>query len=183
VFTNTIDTTDPTSRIKKVKAKKGSCKKLSVAWAGEDTGAGVRFFDVEVAKSGSRYVPLRSRSTAKKAKKVKLKGAGAYVFRSTATDGAGHVEGTASGLWEQVVKSAKKKGNSLVLSIDKGAAQALGAKSLAAKAGKRKAKSKKVPSKLAIKGLKRGGYNVALSAKTEGGTLKAGRGVAMCGGK
>jgi hypothetical protein len=102
------------------------------------------------------------------------------VFRSTATDGAGHVEAIAAELWEQVVKSAKKSGNGLTLTIDKGAAKDLGVKSLAAKAGKRKAKSKGVPSKLTLRGLGKGGHSVALEAKTADGTLKDSRGVALC---
>ena len=180
-YTNTIDTTDPTSRIRKAKAKGGSCRKLKVGWKGADTGAGVRFFEIEVAKQGGTYVAVRSR-TREKSAKVKLPGAGAFVFRSIATDGAGHVEATATGLWEQVVRSVKASGRQLVVSIDKRGAKDLGVKSLEVKGGKGGKKvAKKLPSKITINGVKTGGNAVALKAKTKSGAkLGETRTVAFC---
>ena len=179
VFTNTIDTTDPTSRIRKAKAKGGSCQKLKVGWKGADTGAGVRFYEIEVAKQGRSYVSVRSR-TRQKSAKVKLAETGAFVFRSIATDGAGHVEATEAGLWEQVVKSVKTSGRGLVLSIDKRAAKDLGVKSLEVN-GANKVAAKGLPSKITINGVKVGGNAIALKAKTKsGGKLNEKRVVAFC---
>jgi hypothetical protein len=96
-FVNTIDTSTPSSRIRSVKragpAKGGSrsCRKIKAAWSGTDTGSGVRYYDVYVARDKGKFVPWRLH-TSRRSGAYRPQKRGVYRFRSVATDGVGHVE-------------------------------------------------------------------------------------------
>lgn len=92
-FVNRIDTSTPSSRIRSVKpAKRGSrsCRKLKVAWSGTDTGSGVRYFNVYVARNKGKFVLWRH--TSRRSATYSARTRGSYRFRTVATDGVGHVE-------------------------------------------------------------------------------------------
>jgi hypothetical protein len=182
-FSNTIDDTPPTSEIKSIKAKKGSCANLAVQFAGKDKGAGIAYRDLYVSRNGKAYEPWRLRTTKKKGTYGTRK-AGAYAFLSIATDGAGHSEESAEGLWDALVKGVKRTGSgSLVISFDRKAAKQGKVKSLRVSIdGRKRGKGGKVPGKLTARGLRAGGHEIALKAKLKGKpkTAKDSRAVASC---
>jgi hypothetical protein len=102
-FVNTIDTTKPSSRIKSVKrafktkrrgsakSRRRACRNLTVKWAGKDTGAGVFYFDVYVARNRGKFNLWRFQ-TQRRSARYRAPGRGVYRFRSVATDGVGHVQ-------------------------------------------------------------------------------------------
>jgi hypothetical protein len=199
-FTNTIDSTPPTSTIKSIKPKpskgktagaskkgkgkkKPSCAKLAVKYGGKDKGAGIAMRDIYVSRDGKPYEPWRLDTTKKKDTYVAKK-AGAYAFLSIATDGAGYEEQSGSGLWDAIVKGVKRKGSKLQVSFDKKVAKQGGIKKLSVTFdGKKVGKGGKVPAKLTVKKAKTGGHKVALKAKLKKGTSKDQRVVASCPGK
>jgi sugar lactone lactonase YvrE len=181
-YSNGIDTTPPTSKIKSAKASKGTCEKLKVKFAGSDAGAGIAYRNVTVSRNGKAYEPWRAQ-TPNKSEMYSAKKAGAYTFRSEAIDGVGNAEvGVTGGLWDSIVKSVKRKGDKLQMKLDKAAAKALGLKKFEVTAnGKKKASSKKVPGKVAFAGLKTGGNAIGLKAKTKAGAkVSETRVVAFC---
>jgi hypothetical protein len=185
-FSNTIDDTPPRSEIKSIKAKGGSCSKLAVKFGGKDKGAGIAHRDVFVSRNGKKYEPWRLH-TRKKKGEYGAKKAGAYAFLSVATDGAGHTEESAEGLWDAIVKGVKRTGSSnLVISFDKKAAKQGKVKSLQISVdGRKRGKGGKVPGKLTLRGLRDGGHEIALKAKRKGKpkTVKDDRVVASCPAK
>ena len=180
-YSNGIDTTPPTSKIKSAKAKKGTCEKLKVKFGGTDAGAGIAYRNVTVSRNGKAYEPWRAR-TPNKSEMYSATKAGACTFRSEAIDGVGNAEvGTTGGFFDTYVKSVKRKGDRLQVTFNKGAAKAAGLKKLAVTAnGKEKASSKKMPKKVTFGGLKTGGNTIALKAKAPGGKLSESRVVAFC---
>jgi hypothetical protein len=182
-FSNTIDTSKPTSAMRSAKAKRGSCRSLALAWSGNDSGAGVRFYDIYASRNGKRYAPFRTQTNLRRATYSTLQD-GAYAFYTVATDGAGNLEAATTGAWDQLVKSVAKRGKRLVLRLNKSAAKKLGVTSVQIKAGKRKKAAKGIPSSLTLGGLKTGGNNLVLVAQTKKGkkraTLRAQRTVAVC---
>jgi hypothetical protein len=92
-FANTIDTSRPTSRVKSVKHKRKGrkCRNLKVTWSGKDTGSGIFYWDVYMARGGGKFKLWRFH-TAKRSARFRASKRGVYRFRSVATDGVGHVE-------------------------------------------------------------------------------------------
>ncbi len=184
VFTNTIDLSRPASGMRSAKPKRASCRSLGLAWSGNDTGAGVRFYDVYVSRNGAQYQPIRAQTNLRKAT-YQATAEGAFAFYTAATDGAGNLEQATAGLWDQLVRSVAKRGNRLVIRLNRAAAKKLGVTSVQVRAGKRKRATKRgIPSSLTLGGLKTGGYNLELVAQTKQGkkraTVRAKRTVAMC---
>jgi hypothetical protein len=92
-FSNRIDTTRPTSRVRSVKhgRRGGKCRRLHVRWSGKDRGAGVFYFDVYVARNRGRFQLWRFHTRKRKAT-YRARSRGLYRFRTVASDGAGHVQ-------------------------------------------------------------------------------------------
>jgi hypothetical protein len=103
-FVNTIDTSTPSSRIRSVKPAKRrsrSCRNVEVAWSGKDTGSGISYYDIYVARAKGKFVLWR-RHTSRRSGTYPARTRGVYRFRSVATDGVGHVEKPRKGAVKQV---------------------------------------------------------------------------------
>jgi hypothetical protein len=182
-WTNTIDGTAPTSRIASARVSRGTCRDLTVTFAGSDRGAGIAHRSVSVSKNGAPYRVWLSGEKSKKGKYRALAD-GAYAFRSIATDGVGYAE-TSSGAWDGIVTKVRKRGSNLTLTFSKRGVKAAGIRSLRVTVdGKRKANLRRVGSSVTLKGVKNGGHTIGLDATARVGgrntTLKDSRVVAMC---
>jgi hypothetical protein len=180
-FVNSIDTSPPKSAIKAAKATRGTCRDLKVKFGGKDKGSGIAMRNVYVSRNGGRYAPWRLR-TKRKSDRYRAVAAGAYVFHSTATDGVGNPEVVNGAIWDTLVKSARKRGDRLVLKLDRKAAKDLRVRKLRLTVnGKRKLALNRVPGKVGLGGLRIGGSKIGLEARMKGNTkLRETRMVAIC---
>jgi hypothetical protein len=182
-FTNTIDGVAPTSRIASARALRGTCQSLRVGFAGRDTGAGIAFRDVFVSRNGAKYSLWRGK-TKRRTDTYRALLDGAYAFRSVATDGVGYSE-RGSGLWDAIVRSARKRGNRLSLALFRGTAKSLKISTLRVFVdGRARGKARKVPATVNLTRLGNGGHRITLQAKVKQGratkTVSDTRVVAMC---
>jgi hypothetical protein len=182
-YVNTIDGTAPRSRIASARARRGSCRDLTVRFAGRDRGAGIAYRDVFVSRNGAPYRLWRARERRRTAKYRAL-AAGAYAFRSVATDGVGFGEATTR-LWDDIVKRARKRGNRLVLTLSRAGVRRRGVRSLRVSVdGRRRANLRKVRSKVTLRRVATGGHAIRLDAGVRRGRrtirVRDTRVVAMC---
>lgn len=179
-YTNTIDGTAPTSRIARVRSKSSrSCRDLRVTFAGRDRGAGIAYRTVSVSRDGARYGVWRARQRAKTAAYRALS-AGAYAFRSVAVDGVGYGE-AGSGLWDQVVRSVRKRGDRLVLSLSRANARRLGLRGLRVTVdGRVRATLSSVPATVGLGRVTTGGHAIRIDGRRAKGGVSDTRMVAMC---
>lgn len=182
-FTNTIDGTAPTSRIAFARAPHGSCRRLRVAFAGRDAGAGIAFRNVFVSRNGARYRLWRGK-TKRRRDTYRALSDGAYAFRSTATDGVGLSE-TGSGLWDAIVRSARKQGDRLVVALYPGTARQLGIRSMRVLVnGRVRTRRRAIAPAVTLTRLRTGGHRVTLEARVRRGrrtiVVRDTRVVAMC---
>jgi hypothetical protein len=99
-FTNTIDTSRPTSKIRSIKRKRRSCRKMTVRWSGKDKGAGVASYEIYVARGKGKFKLWRR--TRRRAATYTAPGRGVYRFRAVATDGAGNVQKSSKKLIKRI---------------------------------------------------------------------------------
>jgi hypothetical protein len=182
-FVNTIDATPPRSRIVRAQARRGSCRNLRVRFGGRDRGAGIAYRVVTVSRDGKPYRVWRARERRRTARYRAL-AAGAYAFRSVATDGAGHGEAT-TGLWDAIVRGARKRGNRLVLTLSRPGVRRRGVRSLRVFVdGRRRAVARRVRSRIVLRGVRTGGHTIRLDAAVRRGRrtvrVRDARVVAMC---
>jgi hypothetical protein len=88
-WTNTIDTTPPSSQVSALAGS--SCSAIEVQWSGADAHSGVRSYDVYVAENGGGFVPWRTQTDETSAVYYGSIGS-SYAFYSVARDAAGNEE-------------------------------------------------------------------------------------------
>jgi hypothetical protein len=94
VWTNTLDTTAPVSRVNSATQRSGTAD-IDLAWSGTDAGAGVARYTVSVAVDGGAFAAWQSDVAATSAVYPGVVGR-AYAFHVTAVDGAGNAEAAKS---------------------------------------------------------------------------------------
>ncbi len=90
VWTNTLDTTAPTSQVTAATAASGRAD-VAVTWAGRDSGSGVRQYDVYVSDDGGPFALWQAATRVTGATYTGIAGH-RYGFYAIATDGAGNTE-------------------------------------------------------------------------------------------
>ena len=93
-WTNTIDTTVPTTRVQAATGVVGTTN-VAVSWSGTDTGSGIVAYTVYVSDNGGAYAAWQTNATATSAVYTGATGH-TYTFYVRATDGAGNAEAAKS---------------------------------------------------------------------------------------
>lgn len=93
-WSNTIDTSIPTSRVQTLTGKPGTMD-FDVNWSGTDTGSGVAAYTVYVSDNGAAYAAWQTSTAATSATYTGVSGH-SYAFYVRASDGAGNSEAAKS---------------------------------------------------------------------------------------